>query len=87
MRPCVLIGQCDVYAKFIQLKIIPIFSITSVGNALCENLGWFTSTENESFEKCCKVTIFISSPELKAEGELIVYQSICRLCVCKHFQP
>ena len=27
-----------------------------------------------------------SSPEPKAHGELIVYQSTYRLCVCKHYQ-
>ena len=27
-----------------------------------------------------------NSPEPKAHGELIVCQSSCRLCVCKHFQ-
>ena len=28
------------------------------------------------------VCLYFSTPEPKAHGELIVYQSICRLCVC-----
>ena len=41
----------------------------------------------ESLDHFCKNKMtFFSSPEPKAHGELIVYQSICRLCVsqCVH---
>ena len=41
------------------------------------NLGWF---EWSIF--CIFEAKIISSPEPKAHGDLIVYQSSCRLCVC-----
>ena len=40
-----------------------------------------------SFKRLCHTYVIISSPEPKAQGELIVWDSSRRLCVCPSVRP
>ena len=54
----------------------------------CEEQSFFKKSNKQFTSVSC--ILIISSPEPKAHGELIVYQSSrrpsVRLCVCPHFQ-